>query len=177
MDISVTFRLLLVLQCREGCKTLIQALGTRGNSCSVAFTAYSLPFRDMGNGWVDGKGWDPLPEKTVPEQQRRFLWLMWGQQSPQDLLPLAAQPLHGSTVLKLPLVTSVSTWRGTDFAGLRLSTEFTISKIPLERVTLPSLSCALGWWRAFPHAETSSQLQALWNAPQIPSLLCPASVA
>lgn len=77
---------------------------------------------------------------------------------------------------RLPLVTSVTTWRGTDFPGLGLSTECTISQIPLKRAALPSLSCALGWWRAFPHAETSSQLQAVWNAPKIPSLLRPASV-
>lgn len=44
----------------------------------------------------------------------------------------------------LPLVTSASTWRGTDFASLGLSTEGPISKSTLERVTLPSLSCALG---------------------------------
>lgn len=50
---------------------------------------FNLPFRDLGSGWVDGKGRDPPPEQIGPAQQGRYPWLMWGQQLP---LSLAAFP-------------------------------------------------------------------------------------
>lgn len=145
---------------------------------------FNLPFRDLGSGWVDGKCWDPAPEKTGPAQQGRHLWLMWGQQPTQVLLfsCSSASALHRLQGLltsspSLSMVKAVAAWRWTDFAGLGLFTECTVSKSQLERVTLPCLSCTLGWWRAFPHAATGSQLQVLWNALKIPSLVCPASVS
>lgn len=113
-----------------------------------------------GMGRVGGKSWDLPPDKLGQSSR--------GVSRPlRTCCPPAAQALHGSTVLKLPLVTSVST-DGIDFAGLGLSTECTISISPPERVALPSLSCALGWWRAFPHAETSSQLQPCEMLPKSP---------
>lgn len=42
-------RLALVLQCSEGCKMLIQTLGTCRLLCRL-HCLFNLPFRDMGNG-------------------------------------------------------------------------------------------------------------------------------
>lgn len=79
--------------------------------------------------------------------------------------------------LPFPGVKAVSAWRWTHFAGLGHFTESTISKSYLKRIALPSLSCTLGCWRAFPHAATGSQSQGLKNDLRIPSWLCPGNVS
>lgn len=56
---------------------------------------------------------------------------------------------------------AVSAWRVSHFTVLGHFTECTVSKSLPEKNTLPSLSCTLVCWRAFPHAATGSQLQGL----------------